>query len=53
MALLSMFQHPFYFLNGRKPQFAFFVGVAVVFVDLICSFAVQRLELGEACSEVP
>lgn len=50
-----MFQHPFYFLNGRKPQFAFLLVLLLFFffVDLICSFAVQRLEWGEARSEVP
>lgn len=35
------------FSKWEKTTVCLFVGVAVVFVDLICSFAVQRLECVE------
>lgn len=41
------------FSKWEKTTVCLFVGVTVVSVDLICSFAVQRLEWGDAHSEVP
>lgn len=43
----------FLFSKWEKTTVCLFVGVTVVSVDLICSFAVQRLEWGDAHSEVP